>query len=455
MRIKNRRIKLALALGGVALLPVGMTIAVVAAFAKGGPTPPTPKAVVGWASGPMEVRVAFDRPVDPVVAALTVGHQVRFGGGASAPGAAGRPGGDGGAIRIAAARLIDAGRTLVLITDPHPKEATYTLRIDEIKPPGDAGAGRSQVVTYSLAGVEVKWTPAGADKPAWAGWWPDVDPATARAALVGSVEHDELWDLIRKPGKLELRSFVALPAGPVRAMVAADAAFEATLATESARSDAEGRATLAAEGGPDPIELAFAVTTPPSRPDLALACTFTPADSAKALPRPAFAVAWAPPSVPPAPAPAIPATLATGGDPARGAIVFASEQAKCSTCHRVRGVGGQIGPDLSNLLGADRAWVYQNIVEPNIAIHPEFVSSTVAFKDGRVNMGIVRAEGADALRIGDMEAKFLTAPRDEVEEIRPSAASIMPVGLLTALGDDQARDLLAYLTGPAAVPAPR
>ena len=70
----------------------------------------------------------------------------------------------------------------------------------------------------------------------------------------------------------------------------------------------------------------------------------------------------------------------------------------------------------------------------------------MTLKDGRVAMGVVRAEGADALKVGDIDAKQTVIPRAEVEEIRPSPSSIMPVGLLGAIGEERTRDLLAYLT---------
>ncbi len=458
MRTRFRRLKWALALFAVVLLPIGIAIAVLSAFAKGAPASPGPKAVASWASGPMEARVAFDQAVDPAVAERLVGRTIRFGSTEAPSNGEGRPGGDGGSIRVAAARLADQGRTLVLVTDPHPREVTYSVTIDEIKPPGEPGSGRSQVLGYSLAGVEATWTADGGDKPAWSGWWPEVDPSVVRATLAGSSEHAKLWPMLKQPGKLALRSFVALPSGPTTSSLAANVPFEATLGSESARSDADHRATLKAESTGESTELTVTIPTPTSGPDPSLRWVVAPAaapiETARALPQSAFGVSWAPPAIPGAPVTVIPATLASGGSPARGAIVFASEQAKCANCHQVRGQGGQVGPDLSNLSKTSRAWIYQNIMEPSASIHPDFMSYTVALKDGRVSMGIVRAEGADALRVGDIDAKLTSFPRAEVEEIRPSSSSIMPVGLLGALGDDQTRDLLAFLTSPNTPPAP-
>ncbi len=346
---------------------------------------------------------------------------------------------------------------MVLATDPHPREATYSLVVDQLKRAGEPGEGRSQVVTYTLAGVEATWTPEGGDKPTWAGWWPDFDPAAVRVALAGSREHDRLWPLLKQPGKLALRSFVALPAGPLVAMITSNSALRGDARLGVRPGGPEHPATLKTEATAEPTEVTATWTTapaPPTRPCAGPSPRRRPRGTPARSPRSACGLAWAPPTLADAPTPPLPPALAAGGDPVRGALVFAGEQAKCSNCHQVRGQGGHVGPDLSNLAGTSRAWIYHNIVEPSAAIHPDFLSYTVAFKDGRIGMGVVRAEGADTLRVGDIDAKFTTFPRVEVEEIRPSASSIMPVGLLGAIGEEQTRDLLAFLTSATTPPAP-
>ncbi len=54
-------------------------------------------------------------------------------------------------------------------------------------------------------------------------------------------------------------------------------------------------------------------------------------------------------------------------------------------------------------------------------------------RDGRVLAGVVRAEGASAIRVTDTNAKVTTLNRDEIDQIRPSGTSIMPVGLAGGL----------------------
>jgi putative heme-binding domain-containing protein len=391
----------------------------------------------------MEARVAFDRAVDPELARRVVGESVGFGEGEK-PGVVGRPGGDRGALRVAAARLVDEGRTLVLVTDPHPREATYRLALPDVKAPGESGPGTPVEVSYTLGGVEATLA-QGPSK--WSGWWPVLDPDAARQITAGSAQHERLEELASRTGLLTLQTLIAAPRGDVTLDLDASIPFEATFGVETTRSVASKadahRATLKAESTGEPIFFTMAMTTVDgNRPRLRASI------GRAALSRASFVLPWAPPAPSLAPPPAVPAELLTGGDPIRGEAVFHGDQAKCASCHRVRGKGGVIGPDLSNLAGRDRAWVYQNIIEPSASIHPEYVSHTVAMKDGRVAMGVVRAEGEGALKVSDIDAKQTVIPRADVEEIRPSASSIMPVGLLGAIGEERTRDLLAYLTAP-------
>ncbi|MCA1684927.1 MAG: heme-binding domain-containing protein, partial [Planctomycetia bacterium] len=116
------------------------------------------------------------------------------------------------------------------------------------------------------------------------------------------------------------------------------------------------------------------------------------------------------------------------------------------TCHKVRGEGGNVGPDLSGLVGRDRNQVYRDVAEPSARIHPDYVPYTVALKDGRILVGTVRADGADAIRVSDTEARVTAVPRAEIEAFRPSVTSVMPVGLAGAIGEERLRDLIAFLT---------
>ena len=135
-----------------------------------------------------------------------------------------------------------------------------------------------------------------------------------------------------------------------------------------------------------------------------------------------------------------------GGDPARGQTLFFGDQARCSQCHIFRGQGGKVGPDLTDIGVKGRAEIYRSIAAPSAAIEPAYTSYTVATKDGQVVVGVVRAEGIETIKVTDTNARATIIPRKQIEQIRPSATSVMPVGLTGALGTDAIRDLIAYLS---------
>lgn len=385
-----------------------------------------PKAVAAWPAGLMEVRMAFDAPADPALAKAVLSSRIKFG--QADPKAQATT---EGALNIAAARLDDGGRTLVLVTDPHPRESTYRLRLP---------TNPVQEVTYTLGGVEATWAKDADAQPEWTGWLPGYDLAAARTILGQSATHEKLWILLESPGRLTLRSFASLPQGQGSLDLAGKGLLEGVYGSSNAEVAQDNtKASLAYESTGETQELAVTLATGPGA---ALSLTL----KGKPLAQSSLSLPWAPP---PVNGPAFtdpPAALLTGGDWAKGQAVFKGQQAKCANCHRVRGEGGTIGPDLTGLVGRDRAWVYRNIAEPSAAIHPDYVSWTVALKDGRVAMGVVRARGSEAIVVSDTDAKVSEFSRQDIEEIRPSGSSIMPVGLLGAIGEQGVKDLLKYLT---------
>jgi putative heme-binding domain-containing protein len=76
-------------------------------------------------------------------------------------------------------------------------------------------------------------------------------------------------------------------------------------------------------------------------------------------------------------------------------------------------------------------------------------------KDGRVLMGVVRAEGFDEARVMDTDARQTVVRRSEIAEFQPSTTSVMPQGLAAAVGEQGMRDLLSFLATVRPAPAQR
>lgn len=416
-----------------------------------------PRVTAVWAAGPLETRVSFDRPIDRAVATALVGTTIALDGRARTADAL-KPKGPPtdsdssslGTLRIAAARLADGGRTLIVANDPHSREGVYSLTLP-IYP------GRPALVTYDLTGVEAVWD-NGKDgaAPEWSGWWPDLNPEITKNLTRGSLEHERGLERLNEPGRLTLRTLVTLPEGRVTLRIESQRPMlEATFGGESAQPTAGPKGTasveFAVDSSGDSAELIVVVRTGAGEVPFGLTAMYRSGDApASSLARERQTVPWAP-AVPPAPGPGPPTPDLSGGDLARGEAVFYGEAARCANCHQVRGKGKTVGPDLTSLAGRERGVLYREIAEPSALIRPDYVPYTVALKDGRVVVGIVRAEGADAIRVIDTEAKATLVRFAEVEELRPSATSIMPVGLAGAIGEAGMRDLLAFLTS---APAP-
>jgi putative heme-binding domain-containing protein len=161
-----------------------------------------------------------------------------------------------------------------------------------------------------------------------------------------------------------------------------------------------------------------------------------------------YLVPWAPEPLPEATvAIAPPPYELIGGNAIRGREIFYSQTAKCANCHAIQGVGGKIGPDLTELKGKDPTLIFHHINAPSDRIHPGYPSFTLALTNGQVAMGVVKSLSGNEFEVLDTDARSLKFQADEVEELKPSTSSIMPQGLAGSLGEASVRDLIAFLTG--------
>jgi putative heme-binding domain-containing protein len=134
------------------------------------------------------------------------------------------------------------------------------------------------------------------------------------------------------------------------------------------------------------------------------------------------------------------------GNAERGKEVFFSRKAACYGCHRATGKGGSVGPDLSQV-GRFRTTrdLLESILFPSSSIVPEFRAYTVHTKDGRATVGMIVRETSDAIYLRTAQLAEVRVGRGEVEEMSPSATSIMPEGLEKTMSRQELSDLLEFL----------
>lgn len=145
------------------------------------------------------------------------------------------------------------------------------------------------------------------------------------------------------------------------------------------------------------------------------------------------------------------ATGLTPGDPVAGERFFAGK-GNCSSCHMVRGRGGVLGPDLSNVGGERRlSQIEQALTDPGGAESPDggrqrrdsaYRAVTVRLRDGQRIRGIVKNESAFDLQLLSVDGKLRLCSKDEISEVLPER-SLMPKLVATPI---ERRDLVAYLS---------
>ncbi len=138
--------------------------------------------------------------------------------------------------------------------------------------------------------------------------------------------------------------------------------------------------------------------------------------------------------------------LGAGRDVARGAMVF--QGSSCAMCHRVSGIGGTTGPDLTGT-GArfSRRDLLQAILEPSAVVADQYRDTLFELHDGSVVAGRVVEErdGAVVVATNPLGPERETIRRADVASATPLPTSPMPKGLLDGRTREEILDLLAYL----------
>jgi putative heme-binding domain-containing protein len=130
------------------------------------------------------------------------------------------------------------------------------------------------------------------------------------------------------------------------------------------------------------------------------------------------------------------------GDPYEGRKLF---NMSCGLCHKLFGQGGQIGPDLTPYKRDDLDTMLLNVVNPSAEIREGYENYIVSTKDGRTLSGFLADKDNRVVVLRGVDGVNILLPQDQIAEMKPTGVSLMPVGLVNALNEQQVRDLFAYL----------
>jgi putative heme-binding domain-containing protein len=134
--------------------------------------------------------------------------------------------------------------------------------------------------------------------------------------------------------------------------------------------------------------------------------------------------------------------LSLTGDARRGREVFKKQ---CAGCHRNGEVGHAIGPNLAAAATRGAESILTNVLDPNREVNPQYLNYVVLTAEGQTVAGMIAAENANSITLGQAESVQQTILRQDIELIRNTNQSIMPEGLEKAISKQAMADLIAYL----------
>jgi len=134
--------------------------------------------------------------------------------------------------------------------------------------------------------------------------------------------------------------------------------------------------------------------------------------------------------------------LTLDGDPQRGKLLFKQQ---CSACHRVEGVGHELGPNLATIQARGAETVLTAVLDPSREVNPLYLNYVLTTLDGRALSGMIVDEGATSLTLRRGENETDTVLRIDIEQVTNTGRSIMPKGFEETLDQQAMADLLAYL----------
>jgi len=147
------------------------------------------------------------------------------------------------------------------------------------------------------------------------------------------------------------------------------------------------------------------------------------------------------------------ATTTSGGNPARGKGIYEGK-GNCASCHRIRGVGARMGPDLSDIGNLRLAGeLERSVTDPDAEILPQNRHFRAVTKDGATIAGTLLNEDKYSVQLLDSNGRLVSLKRANLRESAFVEKSPMPSykGKLT---QQELSDLVSYLVSLKGVEIP-
>ncbi len=135
--------------------------------------------------------------------------------------------------------------------------------------------------------------------------------------------------------------------------------------------------------------------------------------------------------------------LSVKGSISSGREIF---RENCSRCHRLDGMGKEVGPDLMDVIGRrPKNFFLTKILDPNVNISPGYETYVIETRSGTTVTGLIAQDSPTSLMLRREEGEEETILRRNIATLRVSSVSTMPEGLEEDINLSKMADLLEYL----------
>jgi putative heme-binding domain-containing protein len=134
------------------------------------------------------------------------------------------------------------------------------------------------------------------------------------------------------------------------------------------------------------------------------------------------------------------------GEVGNGRLVFA-DTGTCAKCHQLKGIGQNVGPDLSEIGDKlSREALYESILYPSAGISHNYETYAAVTSDGNVVTGLLVSKTADEVSLKGSDAIVRTFKAADLEEMSKQEASLMPADIQKLMTEQELVDPVEFLT---------
>ena len=135
----------------------------------------------------------------------------------------------------------------------------------------------------------------------------------------------------------------------------------------------------------------------------------------------------------------------TAGDPSQGRAIF---EKVCAKCHKLNGVGSDVGPDLATVRNRTAGAMLADILIPSRSIAQMYEAYVVETISSGILEGVIGEQTSTTVTLVHEQGKKDVIPRAEIKQMYVSNLSAMPEDIDKEVTPGQMANLIAYLKKP-------